>query len=179
MRAVITEKRGKSADNMGGKRELVESWVVVGIYKGALANVITCRAYMGRSASASTVYASIWISAGPRLVKSSDGDYISFADGVSGSGSAGGYGYHKVSAAIGDAIQNAGVHLFGDVYDGSNRYNYEEKRAYTPEELAARKKEADKKRAYISGVGDSAIEAALKAIAKAAGFTGKLIVIRN
>ena len=86
------------------------------------------RCYMGRPASASTVYASIWIQ--------SSGIY------TSGKGKAGGYGYHKESAAIGDAIKSAGIELSKD----------------------------------IEGLGDGAIEEALKAIALSLGFPNVLIV---
>lgn len=62
--------------------------------------LITVRVYMGRSRNASTVYASIWVN-GPLW--------------TSGHGSAGGYGYHKASAAIGDAIRSAGIVLSSDI----------------------------------------------------------------
>lgn len=56
---------------------------------------------------------------------------------TSGTGSAGGYGYHRPSAAASEAIRNAGITLDKD----------------------------------ISGVGESAIEAAVKAIAEMLGYT--------
>lgn len=56
---------------------------------------------------------------------------------TSGTGSAGGYGYHRPSAAASEAIRNAGIVLDKD----------------------------------ISGVGDSAIEAAVKAIAEMCGYS--------
>lgn len=55
---------------------------------------------------------------------------------TSGTGSAGGYGYHRPSAAAAEAIRNAGIELDKD----------------------------------ISGVGDTAIEQAVKAIAEAVGY---------
>lgn len=55
---------------------------------------------------------------------------------TSGTGSAGGYGYHRPSAAASEAIRNAGFELDKD----------------------------------ISGVGESAIEQAVKAIAESAGY---------
>jgi hypothetical protein len=63
--------------------------------------VIDCRCYMGRSSSASVVYASIWVHGNNRW--------------WSGSGSAGGYGYHKTSAAIAAAIRSAGITLGEDI----------------------------------------------------------------
>jgi hypothetical protein len=164
MKAVI-KSQVSNGRNYGNEKELVDIFNVVGKVNGELRDVVCCRAYMGRSSSASVVYASIWV----------------HSPGVStsGKGSAGGGGYHKVSAAIGDAISSAGIELYGDVYEGSNRYCYAEKRAYTDAELKARSRKAMTKRAHIGGVGDSAIESALFAIAKAAGAKGKLLLVRN
>ena len=68
---------------------------------GRLANIITARCYMGRSANASTMYASIWI--------------YDEKHHTSGTGKAGGYGYHKQSAAISEAIRSAGITLSEDI----------------------------------------------------------------
>ena len=114
-----------NAINYGYKKEMIRTYNVI---TDGLKEIITARCYMGRSASASTVYASIWINA-------SDVH-------TSGKGKAGGYGYHKESAAIGAAIESAGITL-----DQS-----------------------------IEGVGNTAIEDALKAIAAALGFSDVLIV---
>ena len=128
MKAQIVSTQS-NAVNYDNKKELVNSWNVIVNSKDGLKNIITVRCYMGRSASASTVYASIW-------VHSTDHQ-------TSGTGKAGGYGYHKQkSAAISEAIKSAGITL-------------------------------DK---GISGVGDSAIEDALEAIAQALGFDDCLIV---
>ena len=121
-------KMENSAVNYGNKKELISSWDVIVDDNGKLANIITARCYMGRSANASTMYASIWI--------------YDEKHHTSGSGKAGGYGYHKESAAIAEAIKSAGITLDKD----------------------------------ISGVGDSAIEDALRAIASALGFDDCLIV---
>lgn len=57
--------------------------------------VVDCRLYQpGRS---STCYCCLWVSA-PDKYKS-------------GSGTAGGYGYHKASSAVGSAVRNAGFSL--------------------------------------------------------------------
>lgn len=80
-------------------------------------------------------YCSLWINGAGRYGR--------------GQGKAGGYGYHKPSAALADAISDAGVTLTGDVYG----------RAKTD------------KRCSISGVGDSAMTEACEAIARA--LTGK------
>ncbi len=124
MKATIG-KQVSNAVNYGDKKELIKTFNLI---TDELKEIITVRCYMGRSASASTVYASIWINAP---------GYHS-----SGRGNAGGYGYHKESAAISAAIESAGITL-----DQS-----------------------------IEGVGNTAIEDALKAIAAALGFSDVLIV---
>ena len=90
-----------NAVNYGNKKELVNSWNVIVNSENGLKNIITVRCYMGRSTNASTVYASIW-------VHSTDHQ-------TSGTSNAGGYGYHKASAAIGDAIASAGIGLSKDI----------------------------------------------------------------
>lgn len=86
--------------NYGGKKELISSWNVIVNTDDGLKNIITVRCYMGRSASSSVVYASVWVH--------SCGYY------TSGTGRAGGGGYHKASAAIAEAIQSAGIELDED-----------------------------------------------------------------
>ncbi len=127
MKATIGNKH-ENGKNYGDKKELISTWNVVVNSAEGLKNIATVRCYMGRSASASTVYASIW-------VHSTDHHN-------SGTGKAGGYGYHKQSAAIAEAIRSAGITLDKDIY----------------------------------GIGDSAIEDALEAIAQALGFDDCLIV---
>lgn len=91
--------------NYAGDKETVGSMQFVaalpkGHYSGKrFASVITVRFYMGRSRNASTVYASIW-------AQSRDGKTH-----LAGHGSAGGYGYHKESAALEEAMHSAGVTL--------------------------------------------------------------------
>ena len=115
----------KNAINHGNKKEMIRTYNVI---TDGLENIITARCYMGRSKESSTVYASIWI------------DTPCYHSG--GKGKASGYGYHKESAAIGAAIESAGITL-----DQS-----------------------------IDGVGDAAIEEALKAIAQALSYSRFLIV---
>ena len=91
-------KNVSNAVNYKGQKELVKSYNVI---TDTLREIIMARCYMGRSASASTVYASIWINA-------SDVH-------TSGKGKAGGYGYHKESAAIAAAIESAGIALDTDI----------------------------------------------------------------
>lgn len=159
MKAKIT-KQVKNARNRGGEKETVSKYLVLD--KNGK-EFVDCRVYMGRSRSASTVYASIWVNG--------DGVY------TTGKGSAGGCGYHKESAAIGSAISDAGIELYGDMYESSHRWNYNENRENTPAEIAAIKRRLAKHRAYINGVGDEAVRAALLAIAKAAGLKGKPLFV--
>ena len=93
--------------------------------------VVTARIYI----PGSTSYCAIWIS-GPDA----------YGRGL---GKAGGYGYHKPSAALAEAIRDAGVILRGDIY-GREKIN---------------------RPADIGGVGDSVMVEAVEAIARA--VTGK------
>lgn len=159
MKAIIT-KQVSNARNYGGIKEKVSSYVVL---DRAGKQYVDCRVYKDRSRQAGAGYASIWIN----------------GTGVhtSGTGSAGGYGYRKESAAIQGAITSAGVELYGDVYDQAHRWNYAEKRENTPAEIAKIKRRKAKQRASIDGAGDTAIESALLAIAKAAGLKGKPLFV--
>ena len=97
MKATIKEL-ADNGKNYGHKKELIQTFNVI---TDTLKEIITARCYMGRSASASVVYASLWITAP---------DYHG-----SGTGKAGGYGYHKISAAISEAILSAGIELSKDI----------------------------------------------------------------
>lgn len=146
MKAIITDKTIHNGKNLSGGKELVSAYSIVGMIEGEMREIVVARCYMGRSRSASTVYASIWV----------NGIWVN-GEGfsVSGSGRANGYGYHKESTAIGEAISSAGIEL----YDSTD------------------KREPYKTRAYIDGVGERAIEMALEAIAIAAGAKGKILTI--
>ena len=146
MKAKIV-KSESNARNYADSKELVGAYTVVGKINGEMRQIVTARAYMGKSRNASVVYASLWVNAGELS--------------TSGRGEAGGYGYHKESAAFQHAITSAGIELFGSPYTRPS-----EKPDYT-------------KRAFIDGVGDSAMQSAFEAIARAAGAKGKLIFIRH
>ena len=81
-------------------KETVSSWSVIALDSSRpaepLREIVTVRWYMGRSSGASVVYCCIW-TLSPQW--------------SSGSGKAGGYGYHKASAALQDAIDSAGIKL--------------------------------------------------------------------
>ena len=91
-------KEVSNAVNYGYKKEMIRTYNVI---TDGLKEVITVRCYMGRSANASTVYASVWINTSEVH--------------TSGKGKAGGYGYHKESAAIAAAIESAGISLDTDI----------------------------------------------------------------
>lgn len=151
MRAII-KTECQNGKNYGGEKEMIECFDVVGKVRGSdgkatLRSIVTCRLYMGRSASASTVYCSLWVRGA--------GVYSA------GHGQAGGYGYHKTSAALSEAIKSAGIELFGDQYQRDNS------------------RARNNKPAHIGGCGADAMRGALVAIAKAAGGIGQLLVVEN
>lgn len=151
MRAIIT-KDAQNGKNYGDTRETVGTMHIVGKRKGysgklELAELVTARFYMGRSSQSSTVYCSLWVhGAGVH---------------TAGHGQAGGYGYHKQSAALASAITSAGIELSGDQYERDTS------------------RARNKKPAYIDGCGTESMRGALRAIAKAAGGKGELLVIEN
>ena len=132
--ATIKNPNVSNANNYARKKETVETLSLIASVDGELREVCDARFYMSRSADgASPVYCSIWVF----------GKNVS----VSGSGRASGYGYHKLSAALADALNSAGIELFGDVYGRVEK----------------------KERADIGGVGEEAMRGALLAVAIAAG----------
>jgi hypothetical protein len=179
-------KPQNNAVNHSGKKELIDSINIIGKLNGQLRTIVTARFYMGKSASASVVYCSLWVNAGE--------------NSTSGKGSAGGYGYHKESQALQYAIESAGISLWGSAYSDENgllpcwvnnpEFNLEyaatlsdsdfiEYQRKTPKLIYKKTKENLKKSADIGGVGHSAMLSALLAIAKAAGGKGKLLVVEN
>jgi hypothetical protein len=178
MRAKLPAVTVSNARNHDSDKETIQTLNVVALIKGHLRTVVTCRCYMGRSSKASSVYASIWVSMQPYL--SEDKSYLGFRESTSGTGSAGGWGYHKSSSAIGAAISNAGIELYGSPYGEPRAWHDTEGRAKTPAELRAEKRKADKQRCYIGGCGDSSVEMALIAIAQAVcGSRAKLLLVRG
>lgn len=127
-------------------KELVSAYsLVVRLPSGELREVVTARCYMGRSASASVIHAVMW-------VKCADGHW------TSGSGSAGGYGYHKESAAIANAIKSAGIELKDlDRTDGCSPRHY----------------------FYFGGTGDSYYPQVFESIARAAGYHGRTLLVKH
>jgi hypothetical protein len=145
MRATLPAEPVSNGRNYGGEKETVSRSIVVAKVDGQLRPVVEARYYMGRSRSASTVYCTLWVMG---------------KNHYSGTGNAGGYGYHKESAALAAAISSAGIVLTGSNYAhwGDKKPNY-------------------KQRAYIGGCGSSSAEMALMAIARAAGTKGQLLIV--
>lgn len=130
-RAKLIESATNNGWNYGRDKELVASLDVMVNTRKGIRNPVTLRCYMGRSASATVVYASVWI----------HGKDVS----LSGKGSASGGGYCKQSAAAHKAIRDAGVELSMSV----------------------------------DSCGMSCVETALEAIAKALGYRGQCVIVRN
>lgn len=126
---------------------MVGAGSLIAVRKGELREVITVRVYFNSKGSGmQPVRSCVWIK------PAADGPWHS------GRGSAGGCGYHKESAAIDDACSAAGVQLFGEVYSrrvDAGPIDY-------------------KKRVYFGGTGSSGYETIFKAIAKAAGYKGRM-----
>lgn len=150
LKAVFTNECG-NAINHGGKMETVNQFVLVD--KKTEKQVVVARTYMGCGRSASRVKASIWVCLSSKK-KPADWKY----GHTSGSGQAGGYGYDKASTAIADAIESAGIELYGTAY------------------LRHGEKVDFKNRVHFGGVGVTATRAALLAIAYAAGWTDVIFV---
>lgn len=160
MIAKFTKTECSNAHNYSNDKETIDTYNLVGYKKGQFAELVTVRLYMGRSAQASVVYCSLWVHG-----KNKKGDYIS----VSGKGSAGGYGYHKSSQALCEAITSAGIELYGSPYvQGKEKVHrnggHAEKVDY-------------KKKAYIGGCGESSMKDAIFAIGEALGYNRKQLHI--
>ena len=98
MNAKITKTECRNAKNYGDKKETVKTMVLIACKAGEFSEPITVRWYMSRSGDgASPVYCALWVHCSPYY--------------VSGRGKAGGYGYHKASAAFQDACDSAGIEL--------------------------------------------------------------------
>lgn len=145
MKAKLT-KQVHNAKNLNGDKEVIDTKTLVAVKGGKIFTPVVARWYKGRSPHASTVYCSVWI------------DATDFH--TSGYGWAGGCGYHKKSAAFADALNSAGVELYGSPYAGV---------VETAKERLTR--------VHIGGCGDASVDAALKAIARALGFRGQMEIV--
>ena len=147
MRATFT-KEVHNAINYGDKKTMLSHHVLID--KKTEKEIVDCRIY----GAGVTVYCSIWVQSVKENKRPADWVYGS----TSGKGSAGGYGYHKSSAAVAEAIKSAGIVLTGFPYGSPAT-------SVTPAQTRA----LLKKPAYIGGCGDESIRCALLAIAYAAG----------
>jgi hypothetical protein len=146
MKAKIVKAEQYNACQPSNK-ETVNTLTVLAVVKGEIKEVACARFYMGRSAQASVVYCCLWIH-----------------NKCSGKGNAGGYGYHKESAALQDAITSAGIELYGTAYkSGVDK---------TEKHYNCQKGETEitkidySKRAHIGGCGSTAMIDALTDIAR-------------
>lgn len=102
--SIISITKQQNGKNHGGDKETVSTYNLVVLQDdGTLSEIVTIVVYMGRSRTASKVYASVWLNCHERSIH------------TSGTGSAGGYGYCKESAAVGDAFASAGIELAEDI----------------------------------------------------------------
>lgn len=105
MKAKLTTQKS-NAKNMEDSKEAISRKVLAVIRDGKICIPVDVRWYMGRTSTASVVYCSVWVrNAG-------------FC--TSGHGSAGGGGYHKISAAFADALESAGITLDAYVAGGGD-----------------------------------------------------------
>ncbi len=103
--ATLPEAGLSNGRNLSPQKETIRAYTVIGIGKSRsdVVEVATARWYMSRSADgASPIYCSLWVNV-PGVIH------------AAGHGRARGYGYHKASAALGDAIQSAGITLSKDI----------------------------------------------------------------
>ncbi len=100
--ARISRDPARAAVNFDGKKERVDQLRVVVFQDGELHDAVDVRLWMGRAASASTHYCSVWARPAPGFQP---------RDWRTGHGKAGGYGYHRASAAMGAAVSAAGFEL--------------------------------------------------------------------
>lgn len=149
--------RADNAENMSRDKETVSYYKVID--KKTERVIVNCAVYMGRSAKAHSVYASLWVHG-----IQSKPDAWEYGE-TSGKGAASGYGYHKESAAIGSAIASAGIRLYGNPYNGRNFGCGADKKGFSL-----------KNPVHINGCGSSAVEDALCAIAYAAGCKDAIFV---
>ena len=93
--------------NYGAEKETIGAVRVIAYHNGEFATPVDFRFYAGRSASASRIYCTAWLQS-----TAAPSPYIKER---SGTGHAGGGGYHKPSAALSAALDSAGVTLDSDI----------------------------------------------------------------
>ena len=127
-------------------KEIIKRYHAIGLFKGVMGEFIDCRLYMSRSGDGASPVYCSIWIMGEPKIH--DGNYMGHDLHTSGRGTATGYGYHKSSQAVASAIESAGVKLLND----------------------------EGKPVDIGGRGDSLIEDALRAIARAGGAEQVFVV---
>ena len=146
MKAAFTKECNK-AINHGGKMETVSQFILID--KKTEREVVVARTYMGRGRYASQVKAAIWITLSGKK-KPAGWEY--------GHTSGKGCGSGKGCEAIANAVESAGIELYGSAYEHQGD------------------KVDFKQRVHFGGVGETATRTALLAIAYAAGWTDVVFV---
>ena len=146
MKAVFT-KECNNAINHGRKMETSERFILID--KKSEKRVVEACAYVGRSRSSSQVKASIWVKLSDKK-KPEGWEY----GHTSGKGCASGHW----SEAVANAVESAGIELYGSAYQ-----RHGEKVDF-------------KQRVHFGGVGETSTRTALLAIAYAAGWTDVVFV---
>lgn len=93
----------------------------------------------------------------------------------SGKGQAGGYGYHKTSAAFQGALDSAGVKLVGNPYKDMKKTYKQHERQDDGTYKQVEYKQDFTKECSTSGCGNTAVDNALKAIAYELGYKNIMI----
>lgn len=101
MKVTLPTERIENGKNFSKDKETHAIMHVIALTKKGPVQCITTRFYSGRSRNASVHYCSIW--------------YYGNKQWGAGHGQAGGWGYHKDSAALDSAIRSAGIKLDKDI----------------------------------------------------------------
>ena len=120
----LIESRAWMAENPRFKICKGDGSDLIQIAQSRFIKPVSVKVWMGRSSSATTVYASVWL-------RNRKGEFSS------GRGSASGGGYHKVSAAIEEAFCDAGVE-FSKHWGGSGNSPIQEAIMLTGHKLGFR-----------------------------------------
>lgn len=144
-------KPAPGAEAQQPRTPMVGAGSLVVTCKGEMREAITVRTYFNEKGSGmQPVRACVWIR-----------PPVNGSDWLSGRGSASGCGYHKESQAIADAVGSAGIRLYGNPYGRGDG------------------KPDLKKPFYFGGTGSSAYREIFEAIARAAGYRGRMLWVSH
>lgn len=163
MKAILPKIEVYNASQPQNK-ETISSWVALANTKEGIKELVKVRWYMSRTSSASVVYCCIWVHG--KLFR------------MSGKGQAGGYGCHKPSAALQDALTSAGIKLVGSPYHGTKATYEQTERQEDGSYKRVSYKQNFKKECSIDGCGATSSEDAIKAICEALGYK-KIYICRG